>query len=36
VGLAIAVTAGVLDRGTGGASRVVASSESMPRLTEVG
>ncbi|MDX3231281.1 MFS transporter [Streptomyces sp. ME19-01-6] len=36
VGLAIAVTAGVLDRGTGGASRVVASSESMPHLTEVG
>ncbi|MEU5641984.1 MFS transporter [Streptomyces milbemycinicus] len=36
VGLAIAVTAGVLDRGTSGASRVVASSESVPRLTEVG
>ncbi|MES4906838.1 MULTISPECIES: MFS transporter [unclassified Streptomyces] len=34
-GLAIAVTAGVLDRGTSGASRVVASSESRPRLTEV-
>ncbi|KAK1178692.1 MFS transporter [Streptomyces sp. NBS 14/10] len=36
IGLAIAVTAGVLDRGTSGTSRVVASSESMPRLTEVG
>ncbi|MGO4417866.1 MFS transporter [Streptomyces sp. MCAF7] len=36
VGLAVAVTAGVLDRGTSGTSRVVASSESMPRLTEVG
>lgn len=36
IGLAIAVTAGVLDRGTSGASRVVASSESVPRLTEVG
>ncbi|MGW3570067.1 MFS transporter [Streptomyces sp. NPDC000941] len=36
VGLAVAVTAGVLDRGTSGTSRVVASSESVPRLTEVG
>ncbi|MFI1329781.1 MFS transporter [Streptomyces sp. NPDC020845] len=36
VGLAIAVTAGALDRGTSGTSRVVASSESVPRLTEVG
>ncbi|ADI10821.1 major facilitator superfamily permease [Streptomyces bingchenggensis BCW-1] len=36
VGLAIAVTAGVLDRGTSGASRVVASSESVPHLAEVG
>ncbi|MFD8382856.1 MFS transporter [Streptomyces sp. NPDC059679] len=34
-GLAIAVTAGLLDRGTSGVSRVVASSESAPRLSEV-
>ncbi|MER7791364.1 MFS transporter [Streptomyces sp. NPDC097640] len=36
IGLAVAVTAGALDREPRGVSRVVASSESMPRLSEVG
>ncbi|MEU0811673.1 MFS transporter [Streptomyces sp. NPDC005970] len=36
IGLAVAVTAGALDREPRGVSRVVATSESMPRLSEVG
>ncbi|MBL1096870.1 MFS transporter [Streptomyces coffeae] len=36
VGLAIAITAGLLDRAPEEPSRVVASSESMPRMSEVG
>lgn len=35
IGLAVAVTAGALDREPRGVSRVVATSESMPRLSEV-